>query len=94
VARPISGISTQGATALGQASTEIGPSSVIMRGERANATPAIRRVHGEPMFSFSASRTTPVHATVMTRAHQRRWTTQAGMPTSLPARKNEPIGHR
>jgi hypothetical protein len=91
---PMRGTSTQGTNALGHASTEIGPSSVSSRGDRANATPAMIRAHGVPIRNRSARVTTPVNATVSSSAHQSRWTTQPGIASRSPIRKNGPIGHR
>ncbi len=88
------GSRTQGARALGQASIEIGPIVLSIRGDVAYANAATRHATSERTPSARASRAVPTKATHMTSASQSRCTTQPGRSRSWPSEKNGPIGHR
>jgi len=88
-----SGTSTHGATQVGSASTEIGPSVVIRRGLSAKANAASTRASGVPMPSSPVRRMTPRNATTSRTDSQSRCTTHGSSPARLPAAKNGPTGH-
>ncbi len=83
----ISGSSTQGASALGQASMEIGPRTVSMRGESAKARPAAMLARSERTPRARTTRTMPRNATHRTRACHSRWTIQPGTASGVEERE-------
>ena len=92
--RRTSGTSTQGASAIGRVSIEIGPSTVRARGPARRASPAASpgelasdaEQPGEPHDPDEARQTRgPSH---------RRCTTQAGSPSEWASPKKGPIGNR
>jgi hypothetical protein len=90
----ITGSSTHGASIIGSVSEEIDPSVVSTRGDSAKATAPISRDVGLPMFSASATRSSPQQPAVSSSAHHTRWVTQPGTPRVSPSRKKAPWGKR
>ncbi len=88
------GSRTHGAMALGQASMEIGPRVLSIRGDNANAKPAARQARSERTPRARASRAVPTNATIITSAIQSLWTTQPWRSRAPPSAKNGPMGHR
>ena len=90
----ITGMSTHGASIIGNVSDEIDPSVVSTRGLSTNTVAATIRDAGDPARSASASRTIPTNPTVSSTAHHRRWVIHGGMCARSPAAKNAPCGKK
>ncbi len=88
------GISTHGASAVGHSSTEVAPSSDVIRGASTNTKAPVAWAHGAPMRSSRHSLTTPKNASHRSRTHHSRCTIHSGTWAALPSTKNGPIGHR
>lgn len=89
-----SGVSTQGATAIGHTSMDVTATSLRKRGDRANSAAPRYRDHGLPTRRAPASRQKPTKATPRISDHHSRWTIQAGTPAALSRAWKGPLGKR